>query len=127
VQLVKWLVLAAALVAAAAAHAQARLTPIPADAKPGVLRHVQGTLVELDGKQAWLSPGAQIRDVFNRLVLPATLAERTTVKYLRDTGGMLHRVWILTPEEVAQLPKPKPPAKKDQKKDEKKDDDKAKD
>jgi hypothetical protein len=120
VQLVKWLVLAAVAVASAA-HAQARLFAIPAEAKAGTLRHVQGTLVELDGKQAWLSPGAQIRDVFNRLVVPTELMQKRTVRYLTDTSGMVHRVWLLTPEEIAQLPKPKPPAKKDEKKDQGKD------
>jgi hypothetical protein len=43
------------------------------------------------------------------------------VKYLTDAGGMVHRVWILTPEEVAQLPKPKPKPKPEPAKDEKKD------
>ena len=112
-QLVKWLVLATAVVATSA-YAQARLFAIPAEAKAGTLRHVQGTLVELDGKQAWLAPGAQIRDVFNRLVVPTELMQKRTVRYLTDTSGLVHRVWLLTPEEVAQLPKPKPPAKKDE-------------
>ena len=124
VQLVKWLVLATA-VAATSAYAQARLFAIPAEAKAGTLRHVQGTLVELDGKQAWLAPGAQIRDVFNRLVVPTELMQKRTVRYLTDTSGLVHRVWLLTPEEVAQLPKPKPPAKKDEKKDEKNDEGKG--
>jgi hypothetical protein len=124
VQLVKCLVLAA-VVFASAAHAQLRA--VPANAKPGTLRHLQDMIVELDGKPARLSPGAQIRDTFNRLVLPASILDKTTVKYLNDASGMVHRVWILSPEEIAQLPKPKPPAKKDEKKDAKKDDEKAKD
>jgi hypothetical protein len=53
-------------------------------------------------------------------VLPASLVDKTTVKYLKDPTGMVHRVWILSPEEVAQIPKPKPPVKKDEKKDEEK-------
>ena len=128
VQLVKCLLLAAALLAPAA-HAQLRT--VPADAKPATLRHLQDMIVELDGKPARLSPGAQIRDRYNRLVLPTSLADKVVVKYLTDATGMVHRVWILTPEEVAEIPKPKPKPKpepkKDEKKDEKKDDGKAKD
>ena len=124
VQLVKCLLLAAALLAPAA-HAQLR--SVPADAKPGTLRHLQDMIVELDGKPARLSPGAQIRDRFNRLVLPTSLADKVVVKYLTDATGMVHRVWILTPEEVAEIPKPKPEPKKDEKKDAKKDDEKAQD
>ena len=108
------LLLACALaVAAPVAHAQLRT--IPADAKPASLRHVQDMIVELDGKLARLSPGAQIRDPFNRLVLPTSLTDKTSVKYATDASGMVHRVWILSPEEVAQLPKPKPAAKKHEK------------
>ena len=102
------------MAAAFAAHAQLRA--IPEQAKPGVLRHLQEMIVELDGKPARLSPGAQIRDAHNRLVLPASLAEKAAVKYLTDGMGMVHRVWLLSPEEAAELPKPKPAPAKDEKK-----------
>jgi hypothetical protein len=99
----KCLFLAAALLAACAAHAQVR--SIPAEARPATLRHVQDMIVELDGRMARLSPGAQIRDPFNRLVLPVSLAAGARVRYLADASGMLHRVWILSPEEEAKLPR----------------------
>ena len=110
----------AAAALAFAAHAQLR--GIPAEAKPATLRHMQDMIVELNGKPARLSPGAQIRDPFNRLVLPASLAAKTVVKYQADASGMVHRVWILSPEEVARIPKtlPAPAPKKDEKKDEEK-------
>jgi hypothetical protein len=110
VQPLKYLLLA---VAALAFTAHAQLRTIPAEAKPATLRHVHDMVVELDGKPARLSPGAQIRDSYNRLVLPASLADKTTVRYLSDASGMVHRVWILSPEEAARLPKPEP--KKDDK------------
>jgi hypothetical protein len=91
--------LLAALLAAGPAGAQLR--SIPDTAKRGELRHLQDMIVELDGKQARLSPGAQIRDAHNRLVLPASLAGKTPVRYLPDASGMVHRVWILTPQEAA--------------------------
>ena len=89
-----------------ATAATAQVRTIPKEAKLGQLRHVHETAVELDGKPQRLSPGAQIRDPDNRLVLPASLTEKTVVGYLLDSTGQLHRVWILTPGERAMLPKP---------------------
>lgn len=96
VQFLKCLVLAAGLLATAA-HAQLR--SIPPEAKPATLRHLQEMIVELNGKPARLSPGAQIRDPFNRLVLPAAIVEKTAVRYLVDRDGRVHRIWILSAEE----------------------------
>jgi hypothetical protein len=96
VQFLKCLVLAAGLLAPAA-HAQLR--SIPPEAKPATLRHLQEMIVELNGKPVRLSPGAQIRDPFNRLVLPAAIVEKTAVRYLVDRDGRVHRIWILSAEE----------------------------
>lgn len=106
-------VLAVAVFAGFAALANAQLRAIPGDAMRGELRHLQDTVIELDGRQARLSPGAQIRDTSNRIVLPASVTETTVVKYLRDETGAVHRVWILTPQEsaAADKPAPKPAAK----------------
>jgi hypothetical protein len=83
----------------------AQLRTIPQEAKRGEIRHVQDMLVEIDGKQQRLSPGAQIRDADNRLVLPVSLFEKSEVKYLLDGSGMVHRVWILSPREKEQADK----------------------
>jgi hypothetical protein len=93
-------VVATAVIAAGAAYAQLR--SIPDDAKRGHIRHVREMIVEIDGTQARLSPGAQVRTTDNRILLPSALPqEATLVKYLVDAAGMVHRVWILTPEEAA--------------------------
>jgi len=103
------------LLAGFAAAALAQLRSIPADAKRATLRHVQGMMVELDGKPAMLSVGAQIRDTSNRIVVPSAVATTTVVRYLPDQSGQqIHRVWVLSPEEAAQsapkpVPKPPPP------------------
>ena len=82
--------------------ALAQLRAIPDDAKRGQIRHVREMIVEIDGAQARLSPGAQIRNVDNRIVLPSALPQDPLlVKYLEDGAGLVHRVWILTPEEAA--------------------------
>jgi hypothetical protein len=79
--------------------AAAQLRTIPQEAKRGEIRHLQDMLVEIDGKPQRLSPGAQIRDAHNRLVLPVSLTGKSEVKYLLDRSGMVHRVWILSAKE----------------------------
>ncbi|HKU46080.1 MAG TPA: hypothetical protein VJQ58_04300 [Burkholderiales bacterium] len=98
--------------------ASAQLRTVPPEAKRGTLSHVQDMLIEVDGKPGRLSPGAQIRDTANRLVLPVALPPKSDTKYLLDEAGNVHRVWILSAQESAQAdkeapPKPKPPVKKD--------------
>ena len=95
---------AAMALAAAVAHGQLR--SIPAEAKRGELRHLQDMIVEIDGRSARLSPGAQIRAPDNLLMLPTAVAPGVLVKYTLDAQGMVHRVWVLSPAEAAQ-PDPK--------------------
>jgi hypothetical protein len=104
--------LALVLLAVLPLAAVAQLRTIPADAKHGVVRHVQEMQVRLDGKDELLAAGAQIRDANNRIVLPVSLASDTPVKYRRDGEGRLSRIWILTAAEAAQDPAPKPEPKK---------------
>jgi len=89
----------ALLLAWAGAHAQLRT--IPEAAKRGEMRHVQEMVVAIDGATQRLSPGAQIRDAANRIIVPAAIPEGSLVKYLLDGQGQVHRVWILTREEAA--------------------------
>ena len=90
----------AALSGAGSAFAQLR--SIPDDAKRGNMRYVRETIVEIDGTQARLSPGAQIRNADNRILLPSALPQdMLPVKYVVESAGMVHRVWLLTQEEAA--------------------------
>ena len=84
------------------ATAAAQLRPIPEDAQIGVMRHLEVMTVEVDGLPQQLSPGAQIRDTENRIILPSALPPGSIVKYVRDPDGQIRRVWILTPEELQQ-------------------------
>ena len=93
-----------AILASCAALAMAQLRTIPKEAVLGQLRHLEAMVVEIDGKPRSLAPGAQIRDPDNRLVLPVSLVEKTQVRYLVDSTGMVHRVWILSEAEKAALP-----------------------
>jgi hypothetical protein len=102
------------LVICAAAAAQAQvLRTIPPDAKPGTLRHLQGMIVDIDGKRERLAPGAQIRDPANRLILPVAIPPGVTVKYKRNDAGLVSRVWLLTRREEAELPQGPPAAQQE--------------
>jgi hypothetical protein len=92
--------LAAALVLCLSCSALAQVRTLPADAKRAAMWHLQDRLVQLDGAQVMLSPGAQIRDADNRLMLPAAIPPGSIIKYLPDALGHVHRVWILTPDEA---------------------------
>jgi hypothetical protein len=87
-----------------ATSAVAQLRTIPQEAARGEIRHLQAMYVELNGKPVQLSPGAQIRDTDNRLVLPTSLVEKFDVRYQLDGAGLVQRVWILTPLEREQAP-----------------------
>ena len=95
------------LLLSVAPTAAAQLRTIPQEAVLGQIRHLESMLIELDGtKVVQLSAGAQIRDTDNRLVLPTSITERTVVRYLVDGTGDVHRVWILSADEIARLPPP---------------------
>src|SRR4051812_22253105 len=83
-----------------AAAALAQIRPIPADAKRAQMSHVSENIVEVNGQPVQLSPGAQIRDTMNRIIMPATLPPGSAVKYQLDSTGLVHRVWVLSPEEA---------------------------
>src|SRR5690606_26979343 len=99
---------------------------VPADAKRAKLTHLRQQLVQLDDKHYRLAPGALIRDTRNIIVFPTMVPAKSEVKYQLDNMGMVRRVWILTPAEVAQAkgeqPVTKPAPTKGESKDGDKDD-----
>jgi hypothetical protein len=98
-----------ALLAVWCCAAAAQLRTIPQEAKLGTIRYLEAMQVELDGQPQRLSPSAQIRDADNRLVLPVSLQEKEQAMVLLDGSGMVHRVWLLSPQEKAALPIPPSP------------------
>ncbi len=94
----------ALVLSAPAALAQGVGRPIPKDVKFGHMVVVQPPEVTMDGQPDRLSPGARIRHTNNLLVLSGTVVGQTLpVVYRRDTYGLIHQVWLLSPEEAAQL------------------------
>jgi hypothetical protein len=98
--MLRTLILAIGLAASACALAQVRT--IPADAKRGQIEHVEDTVIRMNGRVMRLSPGAQIRNTSNAIVAPTSLPAGVLVKYTLDTQGYVHRVWILTLQEISQ-------------------------
>ena len=84
------------------ALALAQFRTIPKDAKRGEIRSLGQMDVEIDGRKMRLSAGAQIRDANNMVVLPTALPAGARIKYLLDGQNMVHRVWLLSPQEIAQ-------------------------
>jgi hypothetical protein len=94
------------MLAWATGPALAGLRSIPPEAPATTMRvNVNGT-VTLGKKTFPLSPGAQIFDANNRIVLPASLGGPYRVRVLVGADGQLQQAWILTAEEAAQ-PAPK--------------------
>jgi hypothetical protein len=84
------------------ASAQGTERTFPEKALRGKLVVQLSPEVMLDGKPDRLSPGARILGPDNLLILPSRLAgEPYMVNYVRDSHGLIHQVWVLTPAEVA--------------------------
>jgi hypothetical protein len=94
--------LAAVLILCLAGLAQAQLRALPAQAKLGRINHLQEMVVLIDGKQAALARGAQVRDAHNRILVPTAIPPGSLVKYTVNTQGEVSAVWILNPYEAGQ-------------------------
>ena len=89
------------LAATAAAAQVESIRGAPRDVKPAIIA-VSATppIIQVEGKEDRLSPGARIRDRDNRLVLTGTLAGKSVYTvYRRDAAGLVHEVWLLNEEE----------------------------
>jgi hypothetical protein len=93
--------LALALMLFATAAVAQRAVPVPAEARLARMTLVEGNIVDIDGVRQQLAPGAQIRDESNRIIVSGALPPGSLVCYLLDNAGLVHRVWILTPQEAA--------------------------
>ena len=93
-----------------AAQAQGSPRTFPETALRGKLVVRLPPEVTLNGQPDRLSPGARIHDTSNLLVMSGGLINRElVVNYVRDGHGLIHEVWILTPQEAA-IKRPARPA-----------------
>ena len=98
---------AAFLVASASAQVQRNF---PQSALRGEIVVGNPPEILLNGKAARLAPGSRIRGQNNMLELSGSLGgARLPVHYTLDTDGLVKDVWILRPEELANVPWPTTP------------------
>ena len=84
--------------------AQTMQREAPKDVKRGLLTVTAPPLITLDGQPDRLSPGARIRNTDNLLLMSGSIVGQSlAVLYRRDVTGLVHEVWVLTPEEDAKL------------------------
>lgn len=70
--------------------------------RQGMLQITAPPSVVLNGQDDRLSPGVRIRGTNNMLVMSGMLVgQQFPVRYTREPSGLIHEVWILTPEEAA--------------------------
>jgi hypothetical protein len=100
---IKTLFLSVVLVAGLS-QAQTMTREAPKDVKPGRLVVTAPPIITMDGKPDRLSPGSRIRDTNNMLLLSGSVVGQSLpVVYRREPSGMVHEVWVLTPDEYAKL------------------------
>jgi hypothetical protein len=87
-----------------AALAQGMRREAPKDVVLGQMVVTAPPIITMDGKPDRLSPGSRIRDLNNMMVLSGGIVGKILpVVYRRDVAGLVHEVWILTPDEYAKL------------------------
>jgi len=86
----------------------------PPESKLGKLTAVSFPQFTINDQQMIMGASGQIRGIDNLIILPSVANYIGLVRYQLDIMGNLHRVWILTPDEVKaaehegqQIPAPK--------------------
>ena len=72
----------------------------PTDSKLGKLTAVSFPQFTINGQVMMMGAGGQIRGIDNLIILPSVANYIGIIRYQLDVSGNLHRVWILTPDEV---------------------------
>ncbi|WP_297326145.1 hypothetical protein [Nitrosomonas sp.] len=72
----------------------------PVNSKLGYLTAVSFPIFTINGVQYPMSAGGQIRGTDNLIILPSVANYIGIIRYQLDATGNLHRVWILTTDEV---------------------------
>jgi len=105
----RWIwTLALATAWSAASHAQMP-RQLPANGKLGELvgQSQPFPLLQINKQVVRLAPGGRIYDESNRTIVHGFLPERAAVLFVQDMNGDISRVYILRPEELVQLQRPR--------------------
>ena len=76
------------------------LRNFPTNSQAGKLTKFEYPMVVISRQALYLSPGSQIRDRNNLIVMPAALNEQGLVRYQIDSMGNVQKIWFLNPEEA---------------------------
>jgi hypothetical protein len=78
---------------------------LPANGKLGELVGQQHPLplVQINDQVVRLAPGGRIYDQHNRTIPHSHLPQQAAVLFVQDMNGDVSRIYILRPEELAQL------------------------
>lgn len=95
---------------------EAALTPSPPEEPIGIIRTLPGESqkgvmlppgvdgqVQIGRQKFMLSPGVQIRNELNMIILPTMVQGAVPVRFQTDFSGAVNRIWILSTAE-ARLP-----------------------
>jgi hypothetical protein len=77
----------------------------PTNAQTGELRGIQNGAAQVGDKIYRLTPATRIYDTNNLIVLPVSAPQSGRVAFVLDAQGFLSKIWVLTPQEAAQLMK----------------------
>ena len=101
----KWLAVALAmpaLCASVSAFAQVNVRTFPPHAERGTMVVTYPPIIQMNGKSDRLSPGSRIHGANGMLVLSGSIVGQSlVVNYVREPLGLVHEVWVLTPQEAA--------------------------
>src|SRR5258706_15767801 len=83
--------------------AQTLPSPIPEDTRRGYIRHAEEMAVTVDDKAMQLAAGATVRNQQNLIIVRMSIPRGGAwADYVLDRAGQGVRVWLLTPDELAQ-------------------------
>lgn len=89
-----------ALTPAAPESAVGIVRMLPEEARFGRMSPPVQWQVEISGTVYPLSPGVQVRDELNMLLLPTMITQPVRVRFLVDFSGAVYRIWILSSAEA---------------------------
>lgn len=73
---------------------------LPEESRTGSMLPPDGWEVQINGKIYPISPGLQIRNELNMIILPSMVQDLVKVRFVVDPSGAVHRVWILSAAEA---------------------------
>ena len=71
---------------------------LPDGSMVGIMTTHQLPLVQIDGKEQRLAPGARIVGANNASITPNQVPANSKIRYRTDASGLVTHVWLLPPD-----------------------------